>query len=229
MVAGGCAGTAESKVSVEEHIGLVHLCARRFSGKGIEYDDLFQAGCVGLMKAAENFEVQRGNKFSTYAVPVILGEIQGLFRSGGAVKVSRGMRELSRKAQKEAEAFQEETGTSPSVSDIAERMGISREKVALALGAMKAPLSLSGGNGGDEAGVLEIPVEAPEEQMTDHMTLHQILASLSEQDRNLLTYRYFQSKTQHQTAELLGMTQVQVSRREKKLLLLMRGMMNGGG
>lgn len=224
----GCssAEAAESKICVEEHIGLVHLCARRFSGKGIEYDDLFQAGCVGLLKATENFEAQRGNKFSTYAVPVILGEIQGLFRSGGAVKVSRGMRDLSRRAQKATAEFQEANGTSPSVSDIAQILDVSVEKAALALGAMRAPLSLNGGNGEEDSDVLEIPVEAPEEQMTDRMTLHQILSSLSEQDRMLLVYRYYHSKTQQQTADLLGMTQVQISRKEKKLLLYMRSAMD---
>lgn len=216
----------QENINVETHMGLVHLCARRFAGKGIEYDDLFQAGCVGLVKAAENFEVQRGNKFSTYAVPVILGEIQGLFRSGGAVKVSRGMRDLSRKAQKAVEAYQEEKGTSPSISEIAKMLDVSTEKAALALGAMRSPLSLSGENGDGEAELLEIPVEAPEEQMTDRMTLHQILGSLPEQDRMLLVYRYYQSKTQQQTAELLGMTQVQISRKEKKLLLYMRGAMD---
>ena len=84
-----------AKRAVEENIGLVHLCARRFSGKGIEYDDLFQAGCVGLVKAAENFDTERGVKFSTYAVPVILGEMRRLFRDGGTVKVSRSLKELS--------------------------------------------------------------------------------------------------------------------------------------
>ena len=84
---------------VEENLGLVHLCARRFLGRGVEYDDLYQAGCVGLVKAAENFDTDRGVKFSTYAVPVILGEVRRLFRDGGAVRVSRGLRDLSRKAK----------------------------------------------------------------------------------------------------------------------------------
>ena len=83
---------------MEENIGLAHLCARRFLGRGMEYDDLFQAGCVGLLKAVENFDTSRGVKFSTYAVPVILGEIRRLFRDGGALRVSRGLRDLSRKA-----------------------------------------------------------------------------------------------------------------------------------
>ena len=99
---------------VEENIGLAHLCARRFLGRGMEYDDLFQAGCVGLLKAVENFDTSRGVKFSTYAVPVILGEIRRLFRDGGALRVSRGLRDLSRKALEEADKLRQETGESPS-------------------------------------------------------------------------------------------------------------------
>jgi RNA polymerase sporulation-specific sigma factor len=209
----------ESESRVEENIGLVHLCAKRFLGRGAEYDDIFQAGCVGLIKAADNFDPDKGFKFSTYAVPVILGEMKGLFREGGAVKISRGVRELSRKVQQQAEQLREETGSIPNIGEIAERLGISTEKTAMALGASAAPISLTGGEENIE---MQIPVEAPEERMTERMTLHQILETLPEDDRKLLIYRYFQSKTQQQTADLLQMTQVQVSRREKKLLAYMR-------
>lgn len=205
---------------MEENLGLCHLCARRFMGRGVEYDDLFQAGCVGLIKAAENFDGARGVKFSTYAVPVILGEIRRLFRDGGAVRISRGMRELSKQAREAEEELRQENGAGPSVTAIAERLGISVEKAALALGASRTPLSLTGEEDGEQ---LEIPVEAPEEKMTERMTLYQVLQSLEERDKKLIEYRYFQSKTQQETADLLGMTQVQVSRREKKLLLYMRG------
>ena len=128
---------------VEENLGLVHLCARRFLGRGVEYDDLYQAGCVGLVKAAENFDTDRGVKFSTYAVPVILGEVRRLFRDGGAVRVSRGLRDLSRKAQEEADKLRQETGESPSVVEIAQRLEVPVEKAALALGVSQAPLSLT--------------------------------------------------------------------------------------
>lgn len=205
---------------MEENLGLCHLCARRFMGRGVEYDDLFQAGCVGLIKAVENFDGARGVKFSTYAVPVILGEIRRLFRDGGAVRISRGMRELSKQAREAEEELRQENGAGPSVTAIAERLGVSVEKAALALGASRTPLSLTGEEDGEQ---LEIPVEAPEEKMTERMTLYQVLQSLEERDKKLIEYRYFQSKTQQETADLLGMTQVQVSRREKKLLLYMRG------
>lgn len=201
-------------------MGLVHLCARRFLGRGMEYDDLFQAGCVGLIKAAENFDASRGVKFSTYAVPVILGEVRRLFRDGGALRVSRGLRDLGRRAAEEAGRLRQETGKSPSVVQIAQRLGVSPEKAALALGVSQAPMSLTDQ---EEGGELDIPVEAPEERMTERLTLYQILRTLEERDRKLIQYRYFQGKTQTETAALLGMTQVQVSRREKKLLAYMRG------
>ena len=209
----------DCRQAVEENIGLVHLCARRFLGRGVEYDDLFQAGCLGLIKAAENFDTTRGVKFSTYAVPVILGEVRRLFRDGGALRVSRGLRDLGRKAQEEADRFREETGSSPGVGQIAQRLGVPVEKAALALGVSQTPMSLTGGETGEE---LEIPVEAPEERMTERLTLYQIIQTLEKRDRLLITYRYFQGKTQTETAALLGMTQVQVSRREKKLLAYMR-------
>lgn len=201
-------------------MGLVHLCARRFLGRGMEYDDLFQAGCVGLIKAAENFDTSRGVKFSTYAVPVILGEVRRLFRDGGALRVSRGLRDLGRRAAEEAGRLRQETGKSPSMVQIAQRLGVSPEKAALALGVSQAPMSLTDQ---EEGGELDIPVEAPEERMTERLTLYQILRTLEERDRKLIQYRYFQGKTQTETAALLGMTQVQVSRREKKLLAYMRG------
>ena len=102
--------------TVEDNLGLAHLCARRFQGKGIEYEDLFQAACLGLIKAAENFDTERGVRFSTYAVPVILGEVRRLFRDGGGLRVSRGLRELGKKAQQLSEELQSQRGFSPSGS-----------------------------------------------------------------------------------------------------------------
>ena len=205
--------------AVEKNIGLVHLCARKFLGKGIEYDDLFQAGCVGLIKAAENFDDTRGFQFSTYAVPVILGEVRRLFREGGAVKVSRTVGELAQKIKYESERIQKETGESPQISTIAENLGVSIEKIVLAMEASRAPVSLTGSDDGED---IAIRVEAPEEKLTESMTLIQIISSLPEEDRKLIVYRYYKSKTQSDTAKLLGITQVQVSRREKKILEYMR-------
>lgn len=210
---------AEESPLVTENLGLVHLCARRFMGRGVEYDDLFQAGCVGLVKAAEHFDLERGVKFSTYAVPVILGEVRRLFRDGGAVRVSRGLRELAQKVLKAEEALRDSLGRAPTVEELARTLEITPEKAALALGALRQPVSLTGGEEGEQ---LEIPVEAPEEAMTERLTLRGIIQGLEERDKKLIYYRYYKSMTQTQTADLLGMTQVQVSRREKKLLAYMR-------
>lgn len=194
----------------------------RFLGRGIEYDDLFQAGCEGLIKAAEHFDPDRGYKFSTYAVPVILGEMRRLFREGGTVKVSRGLKELSMKAVHLSEQIETETGKAPSVSVLAEKLGVPEEKCAEALNAAAQPVSLTGD---DENNETDIPVDAPEEKITDHLALQQILKALPEEDQRLIYYRYFKNQTQTETAKRLGTTQVQISRREKKLLLRLRGLL----
>ena len=137
--------------------------------------------------------------------------------------MSRGLRDLARRAGEEADRLRQETGKAPGVGQIAQRLGISVEKAALALGVGQSPLSLTDR---EEGGELDVPVEAPEERMTERLTLYQILQNLEERDRSLIQYRYFQGKTQTETAALLGMTQVQVSRREKKLLAAMRAAFN---
>ena len=207
---------------VERNVGLVRALVPRFLGRGIEYDDLFQAGCMGLVKAADNFDDTRGFKFSTYAVPVILGEMRRLFRDGGAVKVSRGLKELSMKAVRTAERITKETGGEPSVSELAAVLGISVEKCAEALNAGMQPLSLTNDDGDGET---DVPVESMEEQVSDRLALRQVIGGLPDPDRRLLEYRYFGNKTQVETAKQLGITQVQVSRREKKLLLHLRSLL----
>ena len=205
---------------VTQNLGLAHACANRFRGRGIEYDDLYQAACVGLVQAADRFDESRGLQFSTYAVPVILGEVRRLFREGGAVKVSRGLRELSRRANAEAKSFAEEAGRMPSVTELAQRMDIDPETAAQALGALQAPISLTAED--EDGGMMDLPDEPHEEELTDTLSLQQVMGSLEPNDRKLLYFRYFQSQTQTQTAQALGMTQVQVSRREKKILNQLR-------
>ncbi|QNO18701.1 sigma-70 family RNA polymerase sigma factor [Caproicibacterium amylolyticum] len=205
---------------VTQNLGLAHACANRFRGRGIEYDDLYQAACVGLVQAADRFDESRGLQFSTYAVPVILGEVRRLFREGGAVKVSRGLRELSRRANAEAKNFAEEAGRMPSVTELAQRMDIDPETAAQALGALQAPISLTAED--EDGGMMDLPDEPHEEELTDTLSLQQVMGSLEPNDRKLLYFRYFQSQTQTQTAQALGMTQVQVSRREKKILSALR-------
>ena len=118
---------------IESNLRLVHSCCHKFTGKGIEYDDLYQAGCIGLIKAADNFDESRGLKFSTYAVPVILGEIKRLFRDGGAVKVGRTLKELSLRAVRERERLSKELGRDPTVTELAKRLSVSAEEAAEAL------------------------------------------------------------------------------------------------
>jgi len=212
---------------VEDNLNLVHTCANRFRNRlaasGDEYDDLFQAGCVGLIKAADRFEPQRGFAFSTYAVPVILGEIRMLFRKGGAVKISRALREKARDALRVREALTAELGEEPTLRALAERLGLDGAQTAELLGVYSptVPLYQTGADG--EERVLEIAVDAQDELITDCVALHQELEGFCERDRNLLILRYYKGFTQSRAAKLLGMTQVQVSRREKALLLELRG------
>ncbi len=212
----------EREQAIYGNMGLVHTCARRFMGRGIEYDDLVQAGSMGLVKAVDGFDTGRGLKFSTYAVPVILGEIRRLFRDGGTVKVSRSLKELSLRVSHERDAFCLREGREPTVTELAERLGIEREQAAEALGAALPPLSLTRSGEEENGDEVEIPVESPEEAITDRLALRQLLNELPEHDRSLIVYRYFKRQTQQKTAETLGMTQVQVSRRERAILRQLR-------
>lgn len=217
---GNASPPAGERPRAEEHLGLVHLCAGRFRNRGIPYEDLYSAGCEGLVKAANAFDMSRGVQFSTYAVPVILGEIKRLFRDSGTVHVSRSLRELSLKAQRIREEMIKATGEDPPLSLLAEKTGASTEDVSLALCACSPVVSLTAPD--EDKGQIDIAVESPDEGIGDKLALRQMMATLEPADRKLLEYRYYHSMTQVQTAEKLGMTQVQVSRREKKLLLYLR-------
>lgn len=208
---------------IEKNLGLVHSCAGRFRGKGIEYDDLYSAGCVGLVKAYDGFDEERGVMFSTYAVPVILGEIKKLFRDGGTVKVSRSLKELGLKVNTLRERLIKDTGEEPTVGTLARLLEESPEQVALAIRANQPALSLTPNaeeNGNRE---LDIPIDSPEEELADKIGLQEVLARLPSEDRTLIWLRFFSGKTQSETAKILGTTQVQISRRERKILKNMRG------
>lgn len=213
---------------IEANMGLVHACAHKFQGRGIEYDDLFQAGCIGLIKAEDAFDEERGVRFSTYAVPVILGEIRRLFRDGGTVKVSRTLKERSMHLGRVREQLALALGREPTISELAQEMSLTTGEVVEAMGAGTPPLSLTGPDeeNGD-GGQIDLPVCSPEEKLSDVLSVRQVLGELPVNDRKLIILRYFSEKTQTQTAELLGMTQVQVSRREKKLLALLREQLLG--
>lgn len=203
---------------VTENLGLVHLCANRFRNRGIEYEELYSSGCVGLVKAANSFDEERGVKFSTYAVPVILGEIKRIFRDGGMVKVSRSLKELSLKVMREKTTFIAKKGREPSVSELAEIMGCEADDIAEALSAAQPCLSLTRYSESDESEEQDIPSPFKETDIYDSIALSQAMDRLDAADRKLIFLRYFRSFTQSRAAEVLGMTQVQVSRREKKIL-----------
>ena len=217
----------EREQFIQDNMGLVHACAKRFKGRGMDYEDLFQAGCMGLVKAADHFDFSRGLKFSTYAVPVILGEMRRLFREGGTVKVGRALKELSLRAARETERFMEREGRVPQIGELAEILKIDVPQAAQAVQAMQTPLSLTlEDENGREA---DISVDSPDEQISERLALQQIIDTLDPRDRSLIIARYFQHKTQTETASVLGMTQVQVSRREKKILAYMRNELTEGG
>lgn len=206
----------QKKPLAEENLGLVHLCANKFRGRGIEYEELYSAGCIGLLKAVKAFDTERGVKFSTYAVPVILGEIKRIFRDGGIVKVSRSLKELSVRIQKIREDFIKSNGREPLLSELAELSDTDISEVSEALCVSQPVISLTSGN--DEENQIDIPSEAPDSEIVDILALRQIMSRMDKADRFLIELRYFKGFTQSKTAKILGMTQVQVSRRERKLL-----------
>lgn len=202
---------------IESNLGLVHACAGKFKNRGVEYDDLFQAGCIGLVKAVDGFDESLGYVFSTYAVPAILGEIKRIFRDGGTVKVSRSIKERSREICRKKEEYCEKYGREPTVSELAEYVGLGVCETSSLLLATQPVLSLTVGE--DETDrQFDIPVEGEQEHIDEKMSLDECLCTLSENDRKIIDLRYYKSKTQTAVAKELGMSQVQVSRREKKIL-----------
>lgn len=212
----------QSHPLVIENMGLVHACANRFRNRGVPYDDLFQAGCVGLIKAASGFDDTRGFKFSTYAVPAILGEIKRIFRDGGSVKIGRAAKEKGRELLKIYERLADEKGREPDISEVARLAGTEVTEAALILSASLPAVSLTSREDSSEN---DIPVESPEENCAELLDLNDALERLNDDERQLIKCRYFEFMTQCDTAKTLGMTQVQVSRREKGILLKLRKML----
>lgn len=212
---------------IEKNLGLVHACAGRFKGRGIEYEELYAAGCLGLVKACDGFDTGRGVCFSTYAVPVILGEIKKLFRDGGTVKVSRSLKELSLKIGAERERCLKRTGKEPGVAQLAETLNTTPEQIALAIRASLPALSLTPTDDEDGQREWDVPVDSPEESLSDRIGLEEVLGRLEPRDRQLIKLRFFGGRTQSETAKVLGTTQVQISRRERKVLQWMREQLLG--
>ena len=212
---------------IQRNLGLARTCAGRFTGRGIDYEDLYAAGCLGLVKACDGFDSARGVCFSTYAVPVILGEIKKLFRDGGAVKVSRSIKELGLKINAERERRLKQSGVEPSVNQLAQALGSTPEQVAIAIQAAMPVVSLTPAENEDGNREWDVPVESPEEKLSERISLREVIDRLPPQDRLLIRLRFFGGKTQSETARVLHTTQVQISRRERKILQWMRRELTG--
>lgn len=208
---------------IEDNLGLVHSCANRFRGRGVEYEDLFQAGCVGLVKAANGFDAERGFAFSTYAVPAILGEIKRIFRDGGTIKVGRAAKEKARQLLKIRDDLAAENGREPTIEEIAKIACMDTAETSLLICASLPLQSLTVGEDGESQA--DIPVDSPEESITDRIALQEAMRHLEDWERELIRLRYYAGKTQSVVAQQLGMSQVQVSRKEKAILKKLRSMM----
>ncbi len=207
------------------NMGLVGSCASKFMGKGVDYEDLYSAGCVGLIKAADGFREDLGFAFSTYAVPSILGEIKRIFRDGGAVKVSRSLKEQARSLAIIKEKFEKENGVEPTVSELAEIMKLSIYETSQLICVLQPVKSLTSEN--DEENQMDIPSEDEYTPIDNRICIEQILNKLSPNDRKLIELRFYSGLTQSKTASVMGISQVQVSRREKIILHEMRRRLTG--
>ena len=215
-----------------ENMGLVYSVTRRFLGRGVEMEDLFQIGSIGLLKAVDKFNPEFDVKFSTYAVPMISGEIRRFLRDDGMIKVSRSLKELAGKVFLVKEELSDCYGRDPTVEEIAGKLGVSSEEVAASLEAgaqvesIYRPLSATEGEKGVLMDKLEEKSEA-QEQLLNRLTLEKVMKDLAPQEKELILRRYFYNQTQMETAKALGVSQVQVSRLEKKCLKELRKRFEG--
>ena len=213
---------------VEENMGLVYTIVRRFAGRGHEMEDLIQIGSIGLIKAIDKFNSAFDVKFSTYAVPMIAGEIKRFLRDDGMIKVSRSLKETAGKAYMVKEALEKKYGREPSLEEISEEIGASREDIVLAMESAAEVESLHKtiyqGDGNAISLMDKLEEQGnPNEELLNHMVLNDVIQTLHEEERMLIRLRYFEDKTQMEVARALGMSQVQVSRYEKKILRKMGG------
>lgn len=218
--------SAESEL-LEENMGLVRHIARRFLDRGTEYEDLVQIGSIGMLKAIRSFSLERGTAFSTYAVPLIVGEIRRHLRDDGPIKVSRIYRRQGISLMHEKNRIRTEEGREPDIRELAERCGISVEEAAISLDALSPVASLSDSVGGDDGMTLEGTISDAEsehesETICDRVALSQSIGRMPPLWRKIVLLRYFRDMTQQRVADLLGLTQVKVSREEKKILSFLR-------
>lgn len=227
---GGERSEVNTDVVVQQHLGLVGSVARRFAGLGYEHDDLFQIGCIGLIKAAERFDPSYGVRFSTYAVPLILGEIRRFLRDDGPIKVSRGTQQLARMARQTEEQLRSNLGRDVSAVEVAAALDRPLDEVIAARDAQRPPISLqepAAYEGGEVTLEERLGSESPIPATEDRLALQTALAALAPRERALIVHRFFHNKTQAAVAVELGISQVHVSRLERKALAQLRLMLSG--
>ena len=219
--------TAARETYIEGNLRLVLSVIKRFSGSAENVDDLFQIGCIGLIKAIDNFDSTLGVKFSTYAVPMIIGEIRRYLRDNNAIRVSRSLRDIAYKALAARDRLQTELGREPTVQEIASRLELSEEDVTLALEAIQDPVSLCEPIGGEGADALTIGDQVRDDNVNaenwlQNIAIREAMARLSDREQRILSLRFFQGRTQMEVAGEIGISQAQVSRLEKAALSHMR-------
>lgn len=206
---------------VESNTRLVWSIVQRFLGRGHDADDLFQIGCIGLIKAIDKFDLRFDVKFSTYAVPMIIGEIQRFLRDDGVIKVSRTVKETGNKIRKVRESFTKEHGRSPTVNELAGLLQMANEDIVYAMTATKSPTSIYETvyeNDGDPIALIDQIADENHEKWFDQFALKEVLQAMNERDRMIIYLRFYRDQTQAEVAARLGISQVQVSRLEKKIL-----------
>jgi len=211
---------------IEENMGLVRSIALRFRDRGTDYEDLVQIGIIGMMKAVRSFDPGREVVFSTYAVPLIMGEIKRHLRDDGPVKISRVYKRLSAELGRVRNKILTDEGREPSISELAQICGISVEDAAVALETVNPIASLSESYGDDEKLTLESQLASPDreiEKLNDKIALSQAIDRLPRDWQKIITLRYYRNMTQQQVANMLGLSQVKVSREEKKILTVLKG------
>ena len=208
---------------VIDNTGLIWSVARRYFGRGVDPDDLYQLGCVGFLKAVAGFDTQYGTQFSTYAVPKIAGEIRRFLRDDGAVKVSRGLKERAATVKMARQRLTGELGREPTLSEIAEQVGFTVEEIAMAETATSAAESIQRETGEDGFTLEAVLTDgSQEDQLIERIALREAIAKLTERERMVVVLRFFRGLTQEKTAVIVGVSQVQVSRIEKKALTHLR-------
>lgn len=213
------------EILVQENIGLVRSIAYRFRDRGVELEDLVQIGTIGMIKAIRSFSFEREVVFSTYAVPLIMGEIKRHLRDDGPIKISRVYKKLSMELGKARNRILTDEGREPTVNELAIACGVSPEDAAIAIEVVNPISSLSETFGDDEKLTLESRLASPDreiEKLTDRIALSQAIARLPRDRQRLIILRYFRNMTQQQVADALGLSQVKVSREEKKILAALR-------